>query len=144
MKLKVSIIIGVIIIGVLCFNLFDDNKTSASIMNDVTKEEITDVVGVYIKEDDEYIKSDTIPESGYLLNESESYCRVNGEEDTNISISYDVANKTLSVTPLTTKGTKCYLYFDETLNGAILADNPLQTGTPDFSKTAQADCTGIR
>ena len=124
MKLKVSIIIGVIIIGVLYFNLFDDNKTSASIMNDVTKEEITDVVGVYIKVDDEYIKSDTIPEVGYLLNESESYCRVNGEEDTNISISYDVANKTLSITPLTTRGTKCYLYFDETLNGAILSDNP--------------------
>ena len=95
MKLKVSIIIGVIIIGVLYFNLFDDNKTSASIMNDVTKEEITDVVGVYIKEDDEYIKSDTIPESGYILNTEESYCRVYGEEDTNISISYDEANMVL-------------------------------------------------
>ena len=67
MKLKVSIIIGVIImIGVLGFSLFDDNKKSASIMNDITKEKITDVVGVYIKEDDEYIKSDTIPESGYI------------------------------------------------------------------------------
>ena len=44
---------------------------------------------------------------------------------------------------VTKKGTKCYLYFDETLSGAILADNELHTELPDFSKTAQADCTGI-
>ena len=69
-------------------------------------------VAIYINTDSGYTKSDTIPD-GYVLNESESYCTVNGEEDTNISLSYDTATKSLSVTPMTTKGTKCYLYFDE-------------------------------
>ena len=144
-KYRIYLFIGIVCVVVLLVTItFNLNQNKYSLAKcDLLNNEITNIVGVYIKEDDEYIKSDTIPESGYILNTEESYCRVYGEEDTNISISYDEANKTLSVTPLTARGTKCYLYFYETLNGAILDDNPLQTETPDFSKTAQADCTGL-
>ena len=69
-------------------------------------------VAIYVNGDSGYTKTDTIPD-GYVLNESESYCTVNGEEDTSINITYDTTSKTLAISPMTTKGTKCYLYFDE-------------------------------
>ena len=47
------------------------------------------------------------------------------------------------ISPMTKKGTKCYLYFNRVLSEAILEDNTLQTAIPDFSKIAQSDCTGI-
>ena len=61
----------------------------------------------------EYESIDTVPESGYQLNEEQSYCEINGEEDTSIRVSYNTDTKTLNISPMTTKGTKCYLYFDE-------------------------------
>ena len=60
----------------------------------------------------EYESIDTVPESGYQLNEEQSYCEVNGEEDTSISVSYNTDTRSLSISPMTTKGTKCYLYFE--------------------------------
>ena len=94
--------------------------------------------------DDGYTKNDTIPESGYVLNEEESYCTVNGEEDTSISLSYDVDTKSLRVTPMTTKGTKCYLYFDEkgiTNVQELIASKNLATRT-DFSTIVTENTTG--
>ena len=38
---------------------------------------------------------------------------VDGEEDTTIQLSYDSATKNFTITPFTTKGTKCYLDFEE-------------------------------
>ena len=91
-------------------------KTSESIeiANGTINYELADtnLIGVYIQNGEDYTKTDTIPE-GYVLNEEESYCKVNNEVDNNISITYDTDSKTLSITPMTTKGTKCYLYFDE-------------------------------
>ena len=100
-------------------------------------------VAIYINTDSGYTKTDTIPD-GYVLNESESYCTINGEEDTSISLSYDTATKSLSVTPMTTKGTKCYLYFDEkgiTNIQELIASKNLATRT-DFSTTLTEDTTG--
>ena len=100
-------------------------------------------VAIYINTDSGYTKTDTIPD-GYVLNESESYCTIDGEEDTSISLSYDTATKSLSVTPMTTKGTKCYLYFDEkgiTNIQELIASKNLATRT-DFSTTLKEDTTG--
>ena len=100
-------------------------------------------VAIYINSDNGYTKVDTIPD-GYVLNEEESYCTINGEEDTNISLSYDVATKSLSVTPMTTKGTKCYLYFDKkgiTNIQELIVSKNLATRT-DFSTTLTEDTTG--
>ena len=99
-------------------------------------------VAIYIQEGDDYSKSDTIPKSGYTFNEERSYCTVNGEEDESITVSYDTNTQSLSVSPLTTKGTKCYLYFDEQrtlLKDAILTNNEVNSGTPNFSQTATTD-----
>ena len=55
----------------------------------------------------------TLPDGNYELT-SESYC-TNEEnvKDETITLSYDSATKGLSVSPMTKKGTKCYLYFEE-------------------------------
>ena len=103
----------------------------------------TNLIGVYIQNGEEYTKTDTIPESGYVLNEEESYCKVNDTRDDNISLSYDVNTKTLSVTPMTTKGTKCTLYFEEKVyaSDTILA-NYSTVKTRTFPLTTSTTVTG--
>ena len=56
---------------------------------------------------------DTIPEGNYELTDA-SYCIVDGE-DTQLTLNWDNETKALSVTPFTTKGTKCYLSFEEVI-----------------------------
>ena len=56
---------------------------------------------------------DTLPDGNYALT-SESYCTTEDDvKDESITLSYDSATKGLSVSPMTKKGTKCYLYFEE-------------------------------
>ena len=148
---KRNIIIGITTItiltaGVLTFTKANFKKEERiNLANDTIKQNLEEnnLVGIYINTDSGYTKTDTIPD-GYVLNESESYCTVNGEEDTSISLSYDTATKSLSVTPMTTKGTKCYLYFDEkgiTNIQELIASKNLATRT-DFSATLTEDTTG--
>ena len=82
--------------------------------NELTKEKLSqeNLVGVYIQNGEEYTRSDTIPDSGYMLNEEKSYCKI-GDEVQDVTITYDGSTKMLSVSPITKEGTKCYLYFDE-------------------------------
>ena len=119
-KWKKNLIIGAVSIGLLTAGILTYNKvmyhksTTNTLINSTENYELnnTNLVGVYIQEGEDYTKTDTIPEEGYTLNQEKSYCKVN---DSNIdaTISYDAQTKTLSVSPLTTTGTKCYLYFDE-------------------------------
>ena len=77
------------------------------------------VVAMYV--DGEQV--DKLPDGKYTLT-SESYCtNEDGEKDETITLSYDSATQGLSVSPLTKKGTKCYLYFESepTSNVQILA-----------------------
>ena len=107
---KRNIIIGIttitiLTVGVLTFTKANFKKEERiNLANDTITQNIEDnnLIGLYINTDSGYTKTDTIPD-GYVLNESESYCTVNGEEDTSISLSYDTASKSLSVTPITTK-----------------------------------------
>ena len=148
---KRNIIIGITTITILTAGVFSFTKANfkkeerINLANDTSKQKLEDnnLVGIYINTDNGYTKTDTIPD-GYVLNESESYCTVNGEEDTSISLSYDATTKSLSVTPMTTKGTKCYLYFDEkgiTNIQELIASKNLATRT-DFSTTLKDDTTG--
>ena len=119
---------------------------SVPIIDEETKLEERNIIGVYIESEDGYTKTDTIPESGYTLNEEQSYCKV-GDSNIDATINYDVNIKTLSVSPITTKGTKCYLYFDEDqtlLKDAILANATTQTTRTDFSTTLTDTTTGIQ
>ena len=94
-------------------NLKDTNNKP----NELTKEKLSqeNLVGVYIQNGEDYTKSDTIPDSGYALNEEKSYCKI-GDEVQDVTITYDGSTKMLSVSPITKEGTKCYLYFDESKN----------------------------
>ena len=143
----VVLVAGIIVAVVLNFTRAKFRTTqSIPLVNGTINYELSDLnlIGVYIQGDDGYIKSDTIPESGYELNEEESYCTVNGEEDTNISVSYDMDTKLLTVTPMTTKGTKCYLYFDEesSIAETLLVNYPMQLTRSDFSTVVTNTTTG--
>ena len=144
--LKRNIMLGVVAVLIISAVILNFTRAkyrttqSIPLVNGTINYSLADLnaVAIYINGDSGYTKADTIPD-GYVLNESESYCTINGEKDTSISLSYDTATKSLSVTPMTTKGTKCYLYFDEQkilLKDAILANSELKTDTPDFSKTS--------
>ena len=133
-KWKKNLIIGAVSIGLLTAGILTYNKamyqksTTNTLINSTENYELnnTNLVGVYIQDGEDYTKTDTIPEEGYTLNQEKSYCKVN---DSNIdaTISYDAQTKTLSVSPITTKGTKCYLYFDEKQNASeqILANKTI-------------------
>ena len=149
---KRNIIIGITTITVLTASIITFTKASfrttesIPLVNGTINYDLADnnLVGVYINSDSGYTKSDTIPESGYVLNEEESYCTVNGERDDTISLSYNVDTKSLSVTPMTTRGTKCYLYFDEKqpANAQELIASKNLAIRDSFSSTLTTDTTG--
>ena len=147
-KLKVShtkrnILIGgiiiILLIGITLTFTRAKYRTTQSIplVNGTINYELSDLnlIGAYIQEGEEYVKTDTIPTSGYEFNAEESYCTINNERDDNITLSFDMTTQNLTVTPLTTKGTKCYLYFDEKLSAGdtILAASKPQGQTTDWT-----------
>ena len=70
---------------------------------------------------------------------------MNNIRDDSISISYDFNTKTLNVTPITTKGTKCYLYFNEyvpTAGEQLLANYSTMLTRTNFSSTLTDITTG--
>ena len=153
---KRNIIVAVIIILILSAVILTFTKakykTTASIplVNGTINYDLSDLnlIGAYIQEGEEYKQTNEIPTSGYEFNSEKSYCTVN-EENINATINFDIETQTLSVVPLTKKGTKCYLYFDKNLSAVetILAQEwgveAIEAkGVPNFSKTAQADCSG--
>ena len=70
------------------------------------------IIAMYQENDNgDYINIDKVPISGYILNETKSYCEANGEKDNNIKIEYTKGQ--INFLGMTTEGTKCYLYFDE-------------------------------
>ena len=121
---KRNIVIGVVVVAVIAAVVLQFTRAkyrttqSMPLINGTVNYSLADLnaVAVYIQDDASdtgYSKSDTIPTSGYAFNKEMSYCTVDGEKDTSITLSYDMNTQTLNVAPLTTKGTKCYLYFDE-------------------------------
>lgn len=86
----------------------------------------------------------------YTLDTENSSCTYkNGSEISNLTLSYDNETKSFSITPYTTKGTKCTLYF-ETDNSAcvdgsfceqLLADNPTQLPSESYGAEYSGDNT---
>ena len=140
---KRNIIIGVLVVLVLSAIILTFTKAkykiteSMPLVNGTINYELSDfnLIGAYIQEGDNYIQVNEIPTSGYEFNSEKSYCTVNGE-NINATLNYDMETQNLTITPLTTKGTKCYLYFDEKASGGdyILAgDNPPTNSTTDWT-----------
>ena len=140
--LKRNIIIGVIAVLIISAIILNFTKAkyrvteSIPLVNGTINYSLADLNIVAITVDGE--ASDTIPEGNYELTDN-SYCTVNGEEDSSISISYEADTQLLTVTPFTTKGTKCYLDFvkgDPAKNTLDKLNLAVNLDTPDFSKTS--------
>ena len=140
---KRNILIGVIIVLILIAVILTFTRAkyritkSLPLVNGTINYELSDfnLIGAYIQEGDNYIQVNEIPTSGYEFNSEKSYCTVNNE-NINATLNYDMETQNLTITPLTTKGTKCYLYFDEKASGGdyILAgDNPPTNSTTDWT-----------
>jgi len=140
---KRNVLISVVIVLVLSAIILTFTKAkykiteSIPLVNGTINYELSDfnLIGAYIQEGDSYTQVDEIPTSGYEFNVEKSYCTVNNE-NINATLNYDMETQNLTITPLTTKGTKCYLYFDEKASGGdyILAgDNPPTNSTTDWT-----------
>ncbi|HIS87517.1 MAG TPA: hypothetical protein IAB49_05250 [Candidatus Caccenecus avistercoris] len=128
---KRNILIGVIIVLILSAVILTFTRAkyritkSLPLVNGTINYELSDfnLIGAYIQtKGDNYTQVDEIPASGYEFNAEKSYCTVN-EENINATLNYDMETQTLSVVPLTTKGTKCYLYFDEVSSASDIIED---------------------
>ena len=149
--LKRNIIIGVIVVCVIsaCILNFTQAKyreiQSIPLINGTIHYTPYDLNLVAIYQENatgEYVEIDTVPTSGYTLNESESYCEINDTKDNTITIEYQDGK--VNFLGLTKKGTKCYLYFDieRTLKDAILAGKDIQERT-SFNGVLTTNTNGI-
>ena len=147
--LKRNIIIGILVVGIISAVVLNFTRAkyrtteSIPLANGTINYELSDLnlIGVYIEDGNDYTKVDKIPDSGYTFNNERSYCKI-GDEKQDMTITYDMNTKTLNIAPMTTKGTKCYLYFDEQkilLADAIKRDNQINSGTPNFASVATTD-----
>ena len=115
--LKRNIIIALIAIGIISAIVLNFTRAkyrttqSIPLINGTINYTLADlnIVAMYL----DGSEIDTLPDGNYALT-SESYCTTEDDvKDESITLSYDSATKGLSVSPMTKKGTKCYLYFEE-------------------------------
>ena len=144
--LKRNILIGVLVVGVITAVILNFTrakyKTTQSIplVNGTINYSLADLNIVAITIDGE--ESDKLPQGNYELLDS-SYCTIDGE-NANLTLSWDSDTQTLTVSPFTTKGTKCYLDFSEvvSVSDTLLANYPTQLTRTDFSTTITETTTG--
>ena len=150
-KSKRKTLLGVLIIVVLvlCIGLFMKNKTntlnSNSIKEGITKELDENLIGAYIQNGDDYTPTSDIPTSGYEFNAEKSYCKIGDVVQEDMTLSYDMDTQTLTVSPITKEGMKCYLYFDEhkiPAGETILAHYSTVLTRRSFSSTVTKTTTG--
>ena len=118
--IKRNIIIALIAIGIISAIVLNFTRAkyrtteSIPLINGTINYKLSDfnLIGAYIQNGDDYTPTNEIPSSGYEFNSEKSYCTVNNE-NIDVTLNYDMETQTISVVPLTTKGTKCYLYFEE-------------------------------
>ena len=105
------------------------------------------MVAVYQGEgnsDTDYTAVETVPTSGYTLNNTRSYCAVGGTKDATIGIAY--AGGKVTISNLVRKGTKCYLYFDtikDTTKPTISSVTTTVTKTEINVSVTASDNTGV-
>ena len=134
--LKRNTLIAVLIIVLLLGIVIIKNRTNTLSNSSINKESITkeinnNLIGAYIQEGEEYIQTDDIPSSDYEFNSDESYCKIGDTVQEDITLFYDMDTQTLTVSPITKEGMKCYLYFDEKASAGdtILASESAPTNS---------------
>ncbi len=141
---KKEIIIGAIIFIILAivlivkftfakYNLVKSIKIAEGTIN--YKVPDFKIMAMYKNDGSGYTEIDTMPETGYAINESKSYCELNGNKDSNVRVYSD--EELHHIISNITKGSKCYLYFDNyrKVNTSI-GEITVKLATPDFSKTS--------
>ena len=117
--LKRSIIIGVIAVLIISAVILNFTRAKYRVTQSIPLVSGTinyslpdlNIVGLYI-DGEEATELDSSKK--YTLDTTQSTCTYkDGTEIENLNISYDGETGKLTITPFTTKGTKCYLYFDE-------------------------------
>jgi len=78
------------------------------------------IMAMYKNDGNGDIEIDTMPETGYIINESKTYCEVNGAKDINAGIYTDDVGQHI-ITNIT-KGSRCYLYFVKSAASQILGN----------------------
>ena len=115
--LKRNILIAVVVVAIISAVVLNFTRAkyrttqSMPLLNGTINYTLADlnIVAMYL----DGSEIDTLPDGNYALT-SESYCTTEDDvKDESITLSYDSATKGLSVSPMTKKGTKCYLYFEE-------------------------------
>ena len=146
---KRKVLLGVLIVLVLCIGLFIKNKTKTLNNSSINKESITkeldnNLIGAYIQNGDDYTSTNEIPTSGYEFNAEKSYCKIGEAVQDGATLSYDMDTQTLTVSPITKEGMKCYLYFDESAaaDETILAHYQTVLTRTSFSSTVTNTTTG--
>ena len=132
-----NIIIGVIVIALITTLILDFTRAkyrttqSIPLINGTITFNNADLNVIAMYQENEagtYEEIEVMPTSGYVINQEESYCNVNGEKDEN-AILYTNSSAEHVIGNLQ-KGSKCYLYFDVNLCGsacqAILASKTIQ------------------
>ena len=141
---KRKVLLGVLIILVLCIGLFIKNKTNtlnnSSINKDsITKELDNNLIGAYIQNGDDYTSTNEIPTSGYEFNSEKSYCKIGDVIQDGATLSYDMDTQTLTVSPITKEGMKCYLYFDEASSASDVIEDAYEENQGMLAYDGTAD-----
>ena len=139
--LKRNIIIGVVVVAIISAVILNFTRAkyrvtqSIPLVNGTINYTLPDlnIVGLYIdgEEATELDSSKT-----YTLDTTQSICTYkNGSTIDNLDISYESETGKLTITPFTTKGTKCTLYFEEkvSVSDTLLANYPTQLTRSSFS-----------
>ena len=147
---KRNILIGVVIVLIISALILNFTKAkyrvtqSIPLVNGTINYSLADlnIVSLYI----DGVEANELDSSKeYTLDTSKSTCTYkDGSEIDNLSISYNSETKELQISPFTTKGTKCTLYFDEVVaaSDTLLANYPTQLTRSSFTSTVTNTTTG--
>ena len=141
---KRKVLLGVLIVLVLCIGLFIKNKTNTLNNSSINKESVTkeldnNLIGAYIQNGDDYTSTNEIPTSGYEFNSEKSYCKIGDVIQDGATLSYDMDTQTLTVSPITKEGMKCYLYFDEASSASDVIEDAYEENQGMLAYDGTAD-----
>ena len=148
--LKRNIIIGVIVLAIISAIILNFTKAkyrvteSIPLVNGTINYSLADlnIMNIYI---DGVEATELDSTKQYTIDTTKSTCtNKDGSSINNLSIGYESESRQLTISPYTTKGTKCTLYFEESVlvRDTLLANYPTQLTRSDFSTTVTNTTTG--
>ena len=148
-----NILIGVLVVGVISAVILNFTRAKYRVTQSIPLVNGTinytpydfKMVAMYQEdESEEYIEVEVMPSSGYVINETQSYCTVDNVNKDEEAILY-TDDEGQHVIGNLKKGSKCYLYFDEyegPIRDVLLANYPTQLTRSSFTSTVTNTTTG--